>query len=51
MCDVLGIFIKLEKIECLVIILDFLGIKLDICFMEVVLFDEKIYIIKLVLEV
>lgn len=42
MCDVLGIFIKLEKIEGFVIIIVFLGIELDICFMEVRLFDDKI---------
>lgn len=42
MCDVLGVLIKGEKIEGLLIILIFLGIELDIVNMEVRLLEEKI---------
>lgn len=50
MCDVLGIPIKSEKTERPATTSDFLGIKLDTCFMEAVLSDEKIHTIKLALE-
>lgn len=50
MCDVLGIPQKSEKTERPANTSDFLGIKLDTCFMEAVLSDEKIHKVKLALE-